>query len=182
MPGAQSAITSRVSSSADNVVPVSKAEQKPASLPAQTGAAAAAAGVGLALGEPVIAGALGPAIGEGIRRLEGELEARGLTPWRRRRINIAVDVAAREIRARLDRGEEPRVDWSEVDNSGRTNVEELLEQICGIAADAPDEGKLPYLGSSTGRSSSPRMSCRAMRGFCSSCSTSSHSGNSSPSQ
>jgi len=117
---------------------------------------AAANALALALGGPELAQFVGPAAApvftQVLRRVSSELEARGLSPWRRNRVRTAWDFAAEAMKDRVDAGQTPRTDLfesqegGEADGSTRTTAEELLEEICRIAGDAADERKIPYLG------------------------------------
>jgi hypothetical protein len=122
---------------------------------AEAAGGVAANALALALGGPELAQFVGPAAApvftQALRRVSSELEARGLSPWRRHPVSTAWDFAATAMRDRVAAGQAPRTDLFEPQRSDsaeenpRTTAEELLEEVVRIAGDAADERKIPYL-------------------------------------
>ena len=113
----------------------------------------AGAAVGGALGliggpAGIAAGAVGGVlVTRTVKRIGNELSERFLSPRQRLRTGAAFAVAADDIHARLEAGDEPRDDGFFVSRDDhRSSAEELLEGTLLQAADSYEERKVTYLG------------------------------------
>jgi hypothetical protein len=113
-----------------------------------TGSAAGSA-IGFFLGGPAgatVGGAAGAYFSYALRRIGDEFHGRYLAPREKIRIGATLDMATRQIRQRLERGERLRDDgFFEKSGSDRSEAEEVLEGVLTTAQRAYEERKLIYL-------------------------------------
>ena len=114
----------------------------------------AGAAIGAALGflaiGPVGAalfGAGGILAAKALKRIGDEVSGRILGPREKVRVGGVLAIAASEIKSRIENGERVRTDgFFDEKESGRSDAEEVAENILLKSQREPEEKKLPYMG------------------------------------
>lgn len=100
--------------------------------------------------EPVEAaslGAVGAAVAMALRRLGQEASERLLGPREQVRVGGVLAIAAAEIDQRLSDGDKIRTDgFFDLNDSGRSDGEEVAESVLLKSQREPEEKKIPYMG------------------------------------
>ena len=114
----------------------------------------AGAAIGAALGflatGPVgagLGGAGGILVAKALRRIGDEVSGRILGPREKVRVGGVLAIAASQIKSRIENGERIRTDgFFDEKESGRSDAEEVAENVLLKSQREPEEKKLPYMG------------------------------------
>lgn len=105
--------------------------------------------IGFCAGGPIgaaVFGAGGVAIGKALNSIGKEFSERLLGPREKMRIGGVIACAASKIKERLERGEKMRDDgFFDKDETGRSEADEILENVLLKCQREPQEKKIPYM-------------------------------------